>query len=284
MRKRVNPNATRLIRLIRLFAASVGPLRHVRVMPGRDLVAPARQRAAERADLDRARLVLEVVAESVDELDGEVGVVDGRRCCARPLSRARPCAPRHAGRRRRGARAAWCDRCRRVVRRPWSTAAGSDTADRSCGHGDRASRSAPGGGTRRASGWRASPHGTGPRPGWRRGASCRTPTDTDPTDPTSPSTMPGTPLVAACGEPPARLDTAATRNNIEEPPGAHVNDRRRPPLAMAADRPGRTGSRRARARSAHRSGRRIIDERTAVGDHGVVHGVPVAAELDARPR
>ncbi len=68
------PERDPLDRLIRLLAASVGPLRHVGSMPGGDLVLPADERAAERADLERAGLVLEIVAEPVDELDGEVGV------------------------------------------------------------------------------------------------------------------------------------------------------------------------------------------------------------------
>jgi transposase len=44
---------------------------------------------------------------------------DGRRSNARLLSRAMPCAPPRAGRRRRGARAVSSDRSRRGVHRPW---------------------------------------------------------------------------------------------------------------------------------------------------------------------
>ena len=50
------------------------PVRHVGPVPGRDLVTPLGDRAAELADLGRARLVLEVGAEAGNEVDSEVGV------------------------------------------------------------------------------------------------------------------------------------------------------------------------------------------------------------------
>lgn len=55
------------------FGGSVG---HVGSVPGGDLVAPSDDGAAKLADLGSARLVLEVAAESFDELVGEVGVSD----------------------------------------------------------------------------------------------------------------------------------------------------------------------------------------------------------------
>jgi len=44
-------------------------------MPRRDLFAPTDDGPAEGTDLDRTRLVLQVAAETIDERDGEVGIV-----------------------------------------------------------------------------------------------------------------------------------------------------------------------------------------------------------------
>jgi hypothetical protein len=86
------------------------------------------------------------------------------------------------------------------------------------------------------------------------------------------------PLVAAFGEPPGRLHTTATRDNIEQLPGTHIHDRRRPRLVMA-----RTNPHEQRLVEPQRSGCTdpvgIIDERFAIGDHRVVDRVPRAAEL-----
>ena len=95
--------------------------------------------------------VLEVVAEAGRRTRRRGRGRGGRRCCARLLWRARPCGPRRAGRRRRADRGAWCGRGRRGVRRPWSAGGGSGRAGRPCGPDGRGSRSAPAGGTRRAS-------------------------------------------------------------------------------------------------------------------------------------
>ena len=64
----------RLIRLIRLFAASVGPLRHEGVVPGDDLVSPAAMVRPSWRTSGGHDSVLEVAAELVDELGGEGGV------------------------------------------------------------------------------------------------------------------------------------------------------------------------------------------------------------------
>jgi hypothetical protein len=47
----------------------------VGAVPGDDLLTPPHDGAAELADLGRAVLVLEVVAEAGDELERQVGVV-----------------------------------------------------------------------------------------------------------------------------------------------------------------------------------------------------------------
>lgn len=47
----------------------------MRLVPGGNLVPPGHDGAAELADLGRTRWVLEVVAEPVDELDSQIGIV-----------------------------------------------------------------------------------------------------------------------------------------------------------------------------------------------------------------
>ena len=69
LRKRAKPNAIRVMRLMRLLAASIGAFMH---LP---------DRAAQRADLARAAVVLEVVKELGDELGREFG--GGARACRR---------------------------------------------------------------------------------------------------------------------------------------------------------------------------------------------------------
>lgn len=44
-------------------------------MPGGDLVSPPERRSSHGADLDRVRLVLEVVSGAVHERDGQIGIV-----------------------------------------------------------------------------------------------------------------------------------------------------------------------------------------------------------------
>jgi hypothetical protein len=61
------------MRLIRLLTASVGPLDTRAWVPGDDVLAPAHVGAAQGAHFGRAGLVLEVVAELVDEIGGELG-------------------------------------------------------------------------------------------------------------------------------------------------------------------------------------------------------------------
>ncbi len=67
----------RLIRLIRLLTASVGPFDTRGLVPGDDLGVPASQGAAQGVDFGGTRVVLEVFSELGDEPAGEVGVVDG---------------------------------------------------------------------------------------------------------------------------------------------------------------------------------------------------------------
>ncbi len=87
------------------------------------------------------------------------------------------------------------------------------------------------------------------------------------------------PRVAALGEPSARLGGAATRNNIEQPAGGDIHDRCRPPLPPPRPLPGEQSLvQPERDRLTDPVG--VLDERGAVGEDGVVDGVPVASELD----
>ena len=87
------------------------------------------------------------------------------------------------------------------------------------------------------------------------------------------------PLAPACFEPPARLHRAATRDNIQQLPGADIDDRRREGLTVP-----RTDPHEQRLIQPER-GRRadpvrvVIDERGPVRDHRVVDRVPRTLEL-----
>lgn len=67
---------TRLTRLMRFLITSVGPFDTRASVPRGDLVSPLGDRSTELADLGWAGLVLEINTEPLDELDGEVGIVD----------------------------------------------------------------------------------------------------------------------------------------------------------------------------------------------------------------
>ena len=173
--------------MIEIVDSLGGSLADLSGVPGRDLVLPAQQGPSQGADLDRAGPVLQVVAETLDELDGQVGIVVVVVWNEPLLWRARRCGPRRGGRRRRAGPAGGCGRARRGVRRPWSTVGGTGREDRSCGLDGRPSRSGPAGGTHPAWCWPACTRGTGRRPAPRRAASDRTRPDTGPTGPGWPS-------------------------------------------------------------------------------------------------
>lgn len=80
---------------------------------------------------------------------------------------------------------------RRDAHGRWSSTCEIDRADLYCGRSGHTSRSIPAVGPGRAGSSRASRHGRDRRSGPHAGASCRTPTDTNPTDPTSPNAGPG---------------------------------------------------------------------------------------------
>ena len=75
LRNRRRPNATLLMRLIKVVRRLGRAVRQMGLVPGGDLVLPADERAAKGAHLHRAGLVLEVAPETFDEGQGEVGVV-----------------------------------------------------------------------------------------------------------------------------------------------------------------------------------------------------------------
>lgn len=87
------------------------------------------------------------------------------------------------------------------------------------------------------------------------------------------------PLLRTRSKPAARLDARAACNNIEELPGTHIDDRRRPVLLMEL-----AESHEQRLVQAERRGFTdavgvVIDERFAVRDHRVVDRVPRTLEL-----
>ncbi len=182
------------------------PVRHVGVVPGGDLVLPARsgcgRASAPRPDTTRlggrgrdARRTRRPRSASVWSYSSRTTSFACQRCGPRPwvAGGEQPEQPGAA-----------------VVVEAFIGSGqqppAADRADRPCGPDGRGSRSGHGGGTRRASGWPASPHGTDRRPGRRRAASCRTPSDTGPTDPTSPTGSGPATASAAGGQPAARLD------------------------------------------------------------------------------
>ena len=121
------------------------------------------------------------------------------------------------------------------------------------------------------------PRGTGRRPGRRRAASCRTPSDTTPTDPASPSrSRPATPRAGRRTSGTARR--VATSDDVEQLARADVDDLGRPPLAAERALPGEQRlvqpDRRDGAEAV-----RVVDQRRAVHDDGVHHRVPVTAEI-----
>ena len=130
-RKRRNPNATRLTRLIRLLIASVGPLvtwawcQATIWLRQRTIVRPSRRTSGGHLG------VCEVTAELVDERVGELGVGVVVDLSGRLPWRARRCAPRLVGSpasSRPSSSVVAVDR--RGVRRPSSTAGGSGRAGR----------------------------------------------------------------------------------------------------------------------------------------------------------
>ena len=66
-------------------------------VPVGDVSRPSQQGSSDTADLRRAGVVLEVVAEPVDELDGEFDVVDGVNLTDDFLSLNRPSVPVGSG-------------------------------------------------------------------------------------------------------------------------------------------------------------------------------------------
>ena len=185
--------------------------------------------------------------------------------------------PRRGGRRRRAARGASCGPGRRGVHRPSSRGAGTGRAGRLCGRDDPSCRSAPGGGTRRACGSRASRHGRHPRPGSRREASCRTRPDAGTTDRASrircsPATLRSG--RRASGTVPCSSGRPRRRGAFRH----EVNDRGRPVLTVELTKPHEQRLIQPERGRLAEPVRIVVDERFAIGDHGVVDGVPRALE------
>ena len=87
------------------------------------------------------------------------------------------------------------------------------------------------------------------------------------------------PLITACGEPPARFCAAATRDDIEQHTCAHIDDRRRPVLAAELAEPGEQGLIQPKCRRLTDPVRVVIDERLAVRPHRDVDRVPGTLQL-----
>ncbi len=265
---------------MRLLAASVGPLRHVRSVPGGDLVTPAQQRPAERTDLDRAGLVLEIVAETRPRRRRP-----GRDRCARrgwrttslacQAMRTSPAGIAGVEQTEEPAAAVVVETFIGLRQQP--PAAGR--AGRPCGPDARSSRSAPAAGTHRA--WVGQLHdvervsdldGVGQHRVEHRPIR----TATDPTSPTR--CWRATPRAVRRTSGTARPLSRPATTSSSCPASTSTID---------VDHRWRRGGRRARTTSRPTPTPStvpipvgVVDERRAVGDHGVVHGVPVAAQLE----
>ena len=270
---------------MRLLVASVGPLADLGVVPGGDLVSPAQQGATRASGPRQGRTrSCRSRPRRVHERQGQVGVVvvvygtddflgvPGGADLAVGVAGVEEAEQLGAARARRG------------VRRLWSTIGGPGREDRSCGLGGRPSRSGPAGGTHPAWRWRTCTRGTGRRPGRRRAASGRTQPDTDPTDQGWPSatwSRHAWPLASSHSAGPSALRPGTTSRSCppatstievdqcwrSERPQTHEQGLIQAPSAVTGADPAR-----------------VVDQRSAVGDHGVVDGVPVASQLHRRSR
>jgi hypothetical protein len=79
----------------------------------------------------------------------------------------------------------------------------------------------------------------------------------------------------------AGLHAGPTGHDIQQAPGADVDDRRRPSLATARTLTTKRGLIEPQRRRGADAIRVVIDERDAVRDHGVVDRVPVTTQLDS---
>ena len=95
---------------------------------------------------------------------------------------------------------------------------------------------------------------------------------------------PGPPLLGAGGEPGARLDGVATWDDVEQPAVADVDDLGRPALRSVLAFTDVEGLVQPDGVGVADAIRIVVDEGGAVGDDGVVDGVPVTGQSRRRPR